>query len=276
MESPQSPAGSSAVDLQLRERLLFALPMAAVAVAAIAVGGAVFAVAIAAIAALAVGELLRLVGVPAVVGTVATLCTVGLVAVGYLEGREGLVPAVALSLALLFAAAAAADGPARGAALGFGLLAVVWVGGGLAHGVMLRELPHGGALVTMALLATFVGDTGAHLLGARFGRRPLAPSISPAKTVEGLLAGIAVGTGSVLIFALGWHGGWLEPYEALALGAAASIAAPAGDLCESMLKRSVGRKDSGRLLGPHGGVLDRIDAVLFTSVAAYYAALGLL
>ncbi len=92
--------------------------------------------------------------------------------------------------------------------------------------------------------------------------------------MEGLVAGVIVGTSSVWLFAA-LSQEWLEGWEALALGLAVSVAAPLGDLFESLVKRSVGAKDSGRLLGPHGGLLDRIDAALFAAVAGYYAGLAL-
>lgn len=274
-EATTAPRGGSP-DLELGSRILVAAPIAAVAAALIALGGPPFAVAVAAIAALAAWEMLRLLAVSGPVRPAAVAAAAALVAVAYWQGRAALVPAVAAGLALLLVAGGLAAPPRQRARMvAGGLLAVVWVGGALSHGVMLRELPHGGALVTAALLATFVGDTAAHLIGATFGRRRLAPAISPSKTVAGLLAGIAVGTATVLAFAAGWHE-WLALHEALVLGFATSLAAPAGDLCESLLKRSAGVKDSGDLLGPHGGVLDRIDAVLFTSVAAYYVALWML
>lgn len=275
MESARSPAERGHSDFQLGERLRFALPLVVVAVALIALGGAAFAAVVAVIAALAVVELLRLVRAPQAAAPVAALCAVAVVVTAYVDGPAGLSAALILALVPLFAVAGAfIAGPQRTAAVAFGLLGVAWIAGSLAHGVMLRELTHGGALVTAVLLATFIGDSAAHLIGAKFGRRLLAPSISPRKTVVGLVAGIVAGTASVLIFAAGWHE-WMRLHEALVFGVVASLAAPAGDLCESMLKRSVGAKDSGRLLGPHGGVLDRIDAVLFTSVAGYYAALAL-
>lgn len=273
MESLQSQAGPAPIDLQMRERLLFAVPLAAALIALIAFGGLPFTVAVAVIAAMAVAELLRLVEVESAVVAAGAVAVVGVVAAADAGGAEALIPAVLLALLALFAIVGAkVERRRRAAAIAFGTLGVVWVGAALAHGVLLRDLPHGGALVTAALLATFIGDSAAHLVGARYGRHPLAPAISPRKTVEGLLAGIVVGTGAVLIFALGWHD-WLQVHEALAFGLVAALAAPAGDLCESMLKRSVGVKDSGALLGPHGGVLDRVDAVLFTVVAAYYVAL---
>lgn len=278
MKAERSAGGSSTVDLQLGNRLRIAMPLIALAVALIALGGVPFAIGVAVIAAAAVLELLRMVSCSKPVQLVTAGCAVAMIGTAYFGGRDGLVIGLMGSLALVFATAAAghtSDRSPRAASAAYGLLAVVWIGLALAHGVMLRELPHGGALVTMTLLATFLGDSAAHVFGSKLGRTLLAPSISPRKTVEGLLAGVVVGAGSVVLFALGWHGGWLEPYQALALGFAASVAAPAGDLSESMLKRSVGVKDSGRMLGPHGGVLDRIDAVLFTSVAGYYVALGL-
>lgn len=151
------------------------------------------------------------------------------------------------------------------------LLAGVWVGLPLALAVALRESDHGGALVLDVMLAVFVGDTAAHLLGSAFGRRPLAARISPRKTVEGLLAGITAGTVAVLVAS--FFQPWLTTREALVLGLAVSVAAPLGDLFESAAKRQAGVKDSGRMLGAHGGVLDRLDAVLFGVVAGYAVAL---
>jgi phosphatidate cytidylyltransferase len=148
------------------------------------------------------------------------------------------------------------------------LLGVFWVGLGLAHAILLRDLPHGGGAIVAVLLGTFVGDTGAYLGGRALGRRPLAPAISPNKTVEGLLIGM------VCAVAVVWWAGlsqpWLGGTHGALLGLAVAIAAPTGDLFESYLKRDAGTKDTGRLFGPHGGALDRLDAVLFAAVAGYY------
>ena len=154
------------------------------------------------------------------------------------------------------------------------LVTLAWVGIPVVHAVLLREMPHGGGLVLDVMLAVFLGDTAAHLLGSTFGRRRLAPRISPNKTVEGFVAGVVVGTGVVVATAALFQP-WLGVGEALALGLAVSLAAPAGDLFESAVKRRAGVKDSGRLLGAHGGALDRVDAVLFGVVAGYYVALAL-
>jgi phosphatidate cytidylyltransferase len=118
------------------------------------------------------------------------------------------------------------------------------------------------------LVGTFLGDTGAYLGGRLFGRRALAPSISPNKTVEGLLIGMAATVLSVWF--AGRYQDWLPGAHALVLGLGIAVFAPIGDLFESFVKRQAGTKDTGRLLGAHGGVLDRLDAVLFTAVVGYY------
>jgi phosphatidate cytidylyltransferase len=148
------------------------------------------------------------------------------------------------------------------------LLGLTWVGLAFAHSVLLRDLPHGDAVVIDVLVGTFVGDTAAYLGGRTFGTRPLAPSISPNKTVEGLAIGFVVGV--IAVFLAGLYQDWLSGWHALILGAAVAAAAPLGDLFESYLKRDAGTKDTGRLFGPHGGALDRLDAAMFAMVAGFY------
>jgi phosphatidate cytidylyltransferase len=154
------------------------------------------------------------------------------------------------------------------------LLGVFWVGMALAHAVLLRGLDHGDGLIVDVLIATFIGDTGAYFGGRTWGTRPLAPRISPAKTVEGLIAGFLAGTAAFVLASL--YQDWLSAGKALALGAAVSAAAPLGDLFESMVKRDLGVKDTGRFFGEHGGALDRLDAAFFTVVVGYYVARALL
>ena len=148
------------------------------------------------------------------------------------------------------------------------LVGLAWIGMGFAHAVLLRDLPHGEAIVIDVLVGTFIGDTGAYLGGRALGTRRLAPSISPNKTVEGLVIGMLVAVASVWFAGLyqDWLGGW----DAVLIGVAVAIAAPLGDLFESYLKRDAGTKDTGTLFGPHGGALDRLDAVLFAAVAGFY------
>lgn len=154
------------------------------------------------------------------------------------------------------------------------ILGLAWVGLGVAHAVMLRGLDHGGALVLAVLLGTFIGDTGAYLGGRAFGRRKLAPAISPNKTIEGLLIGMLCAIAVVWYVGLS-NGEWMGGQKGALLGLAVAIAAPVGDLFESYLKRDAGTKDTGTLFGAHGGALDRLDAVLFTVVVGFYVWQGL-
>jgi phosphatidate cytidylyltransferase len=148
------------------------------------------------------------------------------------------------------------------------VLGLAWIGLALAHGVMLRELPHGDKVVIIVLVGTFIGDTAAYMGGRMFGRRRLSPRISPNKTVEGLVIGLVIGVAAVWF--AGLYADWLSGVDALILGTAIAILGPIGDLFESYLKRDAGTKDTGRLFGAHGGALDRLDAVLFTAVVGFY------
>jgi phosphatidate cytidylyltransferase len=151
------------------------------------------------------------------------------------------------------------------------VLGVVWIGLPLAHAVFLRSLEHGDGLLVDVLVGTFVGDTAAYAGGRLWGRRLLAPDISPNKTVEGLVAGILGGT--LAFWVAGLYQDWLPGWEALLIGFMVAITAPLGDLFESAVKRDLEVKDSGRLFGAHGGALDRLDAVFLTVVVGFYAAL---
>jgi phosphatidate cytidylyltransferase len=149
------------------------------------------------------------------------------------------------------------------------VLGAGWIGLCLGHLLLLREIPSDGELATFTvLLAVWAGDIGAFFAGRLIGRHRLAPTLSPGKTWEGFLFGTAA-TIFVTFVAL-YKQDYLSIPESLVLGAVIAIAAPIGDLFESALKRDMQVKDSGRLLAAHGGVLDRIDSLLFAVVAAYY------
>ena len=149
------------------------------------------------------------------------------------------------------------------------VLGVAWIGLGLAHALLLRDIDeHGVLAVYTVLLAVWAGDAAAYFVGRLVGRHKLAPTVSPGKSWEGLIAGTAA-TVAVTFFAV-YNASFLTIPESLVLGAVIAIVAPLGDLFESALKRDADVKDSGRLLAGHGGVLDRIDALLFAWVAAYY------
>jgi phosphatidate cytidylyltransferase len=158
--------------------------------------------------------------------------------------------------------------------LGTTVIGVAWIGFGVAHLLLLRDVPeHGRLAIFTVLLAIFADDTAAYLIGRLVGRHKLAPSLSPGKTWEGFVAGTAAAI-AVAFFAL-YDQGFLTIPESLVLGAAVALAGAAGDLFESAIKRDLQVKDSGRLLGGHGGMLDRIDSLLFAGVAAFYVVVAL-
>jgi phosphatidate cytidylyltransferase len=149
------------------------------------------------------------------------------------------------------------------------VLGSAWVGLGLAHFMLIRGVPtHGQLAGFTVLLAVWAGDIAAFFAGRLMGRHKLAPSLSPGKTWEGFVAGTAA-TMFVTFVAL-YKQDYLTISESIVLGAVIAVAAPLGDLFESGIKRDMQVKDSGRLLGGHGGMLDRLDAILFASVASYY------
>jgi phosphatidate cytidylyltransferase len=149
------------------------------------------------------------------------------------------------------------------------VLGVAWIALGLGHALLLREIPeHGRLAVFTVLLAVFASDAAAYFTGLAVGRHKLAPVISPGKTWEGLAGGTVVAV-LVPFFAL-YHQHFLTVGESIALGVAIAVVAPLGDLFESAVKRDMNVKDTGRLLAGHGGMLDRIDALLFASVVSYY------
>ncbi len=155
------------------------------------------------------------------------------------------------------------------------LLGIVWIGLPLAHAVLLRELPHGGGLVLTVLIGTFLNDTCAYFAGRAWGTRPLAPRISPNKTLEGFLGGVIGGTFFFWLFAVAYQD-WFAGPDALLIGFCVALAAPLGDLFESAVKRDLDVKDAGRFFGAHGGVLDRLDGVFFSIVVAYYVSRAVL
>ena len=160
-------------------------------------------------------------------------------------------------------------------AVGGTVLGVTWIGVGLVSIMALRSLPeHGRAAAFTVLLAVWAGDTLAFFVGRLVGRHKLAPTISPGKTWEGLVAGTAATVFVTFVALYDDRDQFLSIGRALLLGLALAVAAPLGDLFESLLKRDMGVKDSGRLLAGHGGVLDRIDAQLFAAIAAFYVILA--
>jgi phosphatidate cytidylyltransferase len=157
------------------------------------------------------------------------------------------------------------------AALGSTVLGSAWIGLGLGFVLLLRQMHTEGRLIAFAVVLTvFAADTLAYLTGRLAGRHRLAPRLSPKKTWEGLLGGALAGVFVSFIALYDTRDKYLTVWEAIVLGVVVVIAAVLGDLFESALKRDLEVKDTGRLLGGHGGVLDRVDALLFAAPAAYY------
>lgn len=142
----------------------------------------------------------------------------------------------------------------------------------LAHLAFLRELPAGREWIFTVLLLVMAGDSAAYFIGIRFGRRKLYPAISPNKSIEGAVGGLLGSLAGVLVAKFTFFPA-LRLLDCLLLGLLAGVLAQLGDLFESMLKRSFGVKDSGRLIPGHGGILDRLDSLLFAFPVAYYYAL---
>jgi phosphatidate cytidylyltransferase len=247
----------------LGRRILWAIPLIAFAVFIVIEGGLIFTLGVLIVGILCMGELFEMLGS---VRPVKLAGFLGLIALAFaaLYGTtyNVLLMVVALLPALFFLTIGRPQREARTLSMAVTVLAVWWIGLAIAHAVLLRRLPHGDAIIVDILVGTFLGDTAA------YGRRPLAPEISPNKTLEGLLIGMGFAVGGVWF--AGLYQDWLSGVDAVLVGVAVAFAAPVGDLFESLIKRDVGAKDTGSVLGPHGGVLDRIDAVLFTIPVGYY------
>ncbi|MBA3358090.1 MAG: CDP-archaeol synthase [Thermoleophilaceae bacterium] len=254
-------------------RLVVAVPAVAFAVFIVLSGGAIFAFGLILLGVVALHELYGLMRRARPVDLAGYLTVAAMVLLALFSEREDVLVALVAAFPLVFILAltrASLDNLAWGvAATMFG---IVWIGLPLAHAIFLRELPHGDGLLIDVLVGTFIGDTFAYFGGRLYGRRPLAPDISPNKTVEGLVAGILGGT--LAFWFAGAYQDWFSGTDALIIGFLVALAAPLGDLFESAVKRDLDVKDTGRFFGAHGGVLDRLDAVFFTVVVGYYAALA--
>lgn len=145
----------------------------------------------------------------------------------------------------------------------------------LSHFVLIRHLALGQIWIIFLLAVVFAGDTAAYYVGHLLGRHKLYTAVSPGKTIEGAAGGLAGSIGAAFLFRF-YYFPWLSPALTLIIASTLGIFAQIGDLAESMLKRSAGVKDSGRILPGHGGVLDRMDGVIFACPLLFYELLFLL
>lgn len=194
--------------------------------------------------------------------------------IGVLPGSVWLAPLLVAVTCVGMLLALAAPEPIETAAarVAWAVAGPHYVGGLFGATVLLFQRDNGGSWVMLALLCSFLSDTLAYFVGRRFGRRRLSAVVSPKKTVEGAIGGLVGGLCGSLV-AHFWFLPELPLLHAIPLALFATAAGQAGDLCESLIKRSVGVKDSGNALPGHGGILDRTDAMLFSAgaIALYLA-----
>ena len=272
---PREPRGPRRSRSETLARVAWALPWIAIVVTITIVGGELFAAAMIGFACVGIEELFRMAREARPFVLVAYAAAAALVVAALYGTHFQLVIVLAATIPALFAAALMrADRQGVTVSIAVTLLGVIWIGIPFAHAVLLRELPdHGAGLLVDVLVATFVADTAAYAGGRLFGRHRLAPTLSPNKTLEGFAFGFVGGT--MGFWFAGLYQDWLPGIDALLMGMCVAALAPVGDLFESMIKRDLRIKDSGTIFGPHGGLLDRLDAVIFTIVAGYYLAIVL-
>jgi phosphatidate cytidylyltransferase len=255
----------------LSARVLAAVPAIAFALFLVIEGGLVYALGLFLLGCVCLHELYGMYARARPVRLAGFLALAGLLAAALYGNQFQILLVLAVTLPLLFALTLLQRRPTIGG-MALTLLGIYWIGVALAYAMLLRRLPHGEGIVIDVLVGTFLGDTGAYFGGRLFGRRRLAPRISPSKTVEGL--GIGIFCTILGVWLAGRYQDWLPSSHALVLGLGVALVAPIGDLFESFVKREAGAKDSGRLFGAHGGALDRLDAAMFTIVAGYYVSLA--
>lgn len=232
---------------------------------------AVLAAAAAAVGAWEAAGLVSATGAPALRLPAAALA-LGVAGAGALSGGAvATVCGVGAGLLLLRAANANRSPLQLGATWAATFGSALYVGVPLASAVLLRDRPFGLDWLLVAVLTTFATDTGAYGVGRLFGRRRMAPNISPGKTWEGAAGGLVAAVLAAVALA-GLLGMPFDVLRAAGLGAAIAVLSQAGDLAESKLKRLAGAKESGNLLPGHGGLLDRLDSLVPVFPLVYYVA----
>jgi phosphatidate cytidylyltransferase len=273
----------------VRQRAITAAVLVPLLLIVIALGGMVLAAAIAVITVLAAREVFTLLSaaghpaLPALGGVLALTVILDAAFPEVLEGSGLLLIAIGVVLVAVaaFTRQDPRDGLSTWIATVFGALYVSMLAFVIRLGYAAPAVPDGAPLaalgaergwIVLLILAVWSYDTGAYLVGRRFGREKFLAHISPSKTYAGLVGGVVASTVVVALMLVGLG---QSPVHALLLGPLAALAAQAGDLAESMLKRAAGEKDSGTLIPGHGGMLDRVDSFLFAApvVTLYVVAL---
>src|SRR4051794_28368949 len=241
---PRRPPPPRSGAWDLGPRIAAALPAIAFALLIVGFGGWVFAAGIFALGAICLHELFQMFSFtrPSRLAGLAGLA--GLLVAAQAGGRATVLLAFVCCLPLVFLLSMLQARPRGMPGVSVTMLGLAWIGLGFAHAVMLRDLPHGDGVVVSVLVGTFVGDTGAYVGGRTFGRRPLAPRISPNKTVEGLAIGFVAALFGV------WFAGiyeeWMTGTQALIPRAAGGGAPPPGGLFASYLQRAARAEETSR------------------------------
>lgn len=271
MATEEVEAAEQAQSSDLVRRILSAVVMVALVVLALYAGGAWTTVLM--VAAMMVG-LIEFYTVVRSLGyrPMALMGLVGVAGAGVATHLSGLgaaggVLVGVVGLTLLFYAAVARKMPVENSSLT--LLGMIWVAL-LCYGVAIGQAQDGVALLVWVLLLNSTFDTFAYIVGRSFGSRPLSPSLSAKKTVQGLVGGVAATVVLAAIFSTLPPLSSLSLSQALYLAVVVSVLAPLGDAVESAVKRSAGIKDMSSFIPGHGGILDRIDGLLLVMPGAYY------
>ena len=254
----------------LKTRIIVGLSLLAVVIAFVQLGEWVFFGGVTLVTLLAVWEFIRMMQVkghrPALFFAIAFALAALLN--GQFPARGILTPAFSLLFLLsLVWQLFQADSDAPVADWALPIAGGAYIGLAMSHLLGIRSLPQGNAWLWVVLFGVWGADTFAYFIGKAFGRHKFWPRHSPKKTWEGIVGGVLGGMVGAGLMLLIFH---LPPLHALAIGVLASIAGPFGDLSISMMKRCAGVKDSSHLIPGHGGMLDRIDSVLFVAIVSYY------
>jgi phosphatidate cytidylyltransferase len=259
----------------MKTRLISALILLPIGIAVILIGGGLFDLAIAFIFTLAVYEFVQLMKTgkfaPTLFFAVAFVWALLLdTALPHLELSR---PALALLLiaALTWQMRQREGSPTANWALT--VTSGIYLGTAGAHFILVRQLDNGQWWLLLALAGTWLADSGAYFVGRKFGVHKMTPALSPKKSWEGLAGGVVFGVACNALLAVGLSLALSIPlpwWAGAVLGLIGALIGVLGDLSISMIKREVGAKDSGHLIPGHGGVLDRLDSLLFTIIVSYY------